>query len=223
MASTYLMFVAQFVLTKIPAQSVFYNKAQVLINKMKELSTQIHDAIYQYGVIPTEEGKSVFAYEVDGMGNYRLYDDANLPSLISLPYFNFVEQSNPIYQNTRNYLLSNRNKYFFSSGKISGIGSSHTNPRYIWPLALMTQIMTSDKDAEISNCLESLIVSAKNDLMHESFSVDSPKAITRDWFAWANSFFGETVVFLHSQRKHLLKWWREIKLKSDERKKLIKI
>ena len=90
MASTYLMYVAEFILAKIPSQSVFYNSAQVLSHKMHYLSVQIHDAIYDYGVIKQDDGSLIFAYEVDGMGNYRLYDDANLPSLLSLPYFNFV-------------------------------------------------------------------------------------------------------------------------------------
>lgn len=90
-------------------------------------------------------------------------------------------------------------------GSIHGIGSSHTSPQYIWPLALMTQILTSDNDAEIKNCLETLVISAKNNLLHESFSVANPAAYTREWFAWANSFFGETIVYLHSKKMHLLK------------------
>lgn len=64
-------------------------------------------------------------------------------------------------------------------GEIYGIGSSHTNVQYIWPLALMTQILTTDNDAEIKNCLDSLVKSAINNLLHESFSVSNPAAYTR--------------------------------------------
>lgn len=48
----------------------------------------------------------MFAYEVDGNGNYRLYDDSNLPCLLSLPYLSFLNDSDPIYINTRKFILS---------------------------------------------------------------------------------------------------------------------
>ena len=80
---------------------------------------------------------------------------------------------------------------------MSGIGSSHTYPNYIWPLALMTQMLTSTNDHEIGTCLNSLLLSAKNDLLHESFNVRNASKYSREWFAWANSFFGETMVHLH--------------------------
>lgn len=89
-------------------------------------------------------------------------------------------------------------------GSIHGIGSSHTPHMYIWPLALMTQILTSQSDEEIKNALQSLLASAKNDLLHEAFSVANPSQYTREWFAWANSFFGETIVWLHDHKKHIV-------------------
>ena len=145
----------------------------------------------------------MLAYEVDGMGGYRLYDDANLPSLLSLPYLGIDYGS--YYSDTRKYVLSSANKYYYQRDDIKGVGSSHTEPRYIWPLALTVQILTSDDSAEIENCLKSLKISAKDDLMHESFSVDRPEKITRDWFAWANSFFGEMVMHLAHTQPELLK------------------
>ena len=100
------------------------------------------DAIYKHGVV-THLGKQVFAYEVDGMGNYRLYDDANLPSLMSMPYLGFIEVDSERYQNTRKIILSAENKYYYFRNSYNGVGSSHTDERYVWPLALITQIMTS--------------------------------------------------------------------------------
>lgn len=54
--------------------------------KMKTYSVNIRKAIYDFGVLKTLENKPVFAYEIDGKGNFSFYDDSNLPSLISLPY-----------------------------------------------------------------------------------------------------------------------------------------
>jgi meiotically up-regulated gene 157 (Mug157) protein len=41
--------------------------------------------------------------------------------------------------------------------------------------------------------------------MHESFSVDNPSKITREWFAWANSFFGEMIIHLALTNPSVLK------------------
>lgn len=96
-----------------------------------------------------------------------------------------------IYKATRQFVLSKKNKYFYSNDKdVYGVGSSHTNAYYIWPLALITQILTTDNINEIKACLNMLKLSAVNNCMHESFSVRNPSQITRNWFAWANSYFG---------------------------------
>lgn len=70
----------------------------------------------------------------------------------------------------------------------------------------MTQILTTDNDEEIKNALSTLLISAKNNLLHESFDVRNPSAYTREWFAWANSFFGETIVYLHTYKRNLVSW-----------------
>jgi meiotically up-regulated gene 157 (Mug157) protein len=86
MASVFLRKVADDILSKIDKTSVFYSQSQNLINKMKGLADQMKEGIYKHAII-TKNNKQILAYEIDGFGNYRLYDDANLPSLISLPYF----------------------------------------------------------------------------------------------------------------------------------------
>lgn len=41
-----------------------------------------------YGLSPTRD---YFLYEVDGFGNGYFMDDANLPSLLGLPLFGFID------------------------------------------------------------------------------------------------------------------------------------
>jgi meiotically up-regulated gene 157 (Mug157) protein len=103
--------------------------------------------------VVTVGDKKIFAYEVNGKQEFKAFDDGNLPSLLSLPYLQFVKESDPIYVNTRAHILSKANPYFFESGKISGIGSSHTPPHNVWPLAIITQILTTQDKLEIKNCL----------------------------------------------------------------------
>ena len=63
-----------------------------------------------------------------------------------MPYLGFLDVNDEVYQNTRHYILSERDTFFFARGDISGVGSSHTWSRYIWPLALITQILTSNSN-----------------------------------------------------------------------------
>ena len=98
-------------------------------------------------------GAKVFAYEVNGLGESKTFDDANLPSLLSLSYLQFVDENDKIYKNTRKHILSHENPYYFVSGDIRGIGSSHTPSGNIWPLALITQILTTEDEKEIKKCL----------------------------------------------------------------------
>ena len=41
--------------------------------------------------------------------------------------------------------------------------------------------------------------------MHEAFDQDDPGKFTRDWFAWANTLFGELIIDLHQRKPHLLR------------------
>ena len=63
-----------------------------------------------------------------------------------MPYLKFVDVKDSVYQNTRKFILSDKNKFFYARGDINGVGSSHTSERYIWPLALITQILTSNSN-----------------------------------------------------------------------------
>lgn len=109
---------------------------------MTRISEQIREAILKYGVVEVG-GQKVFAYEVNGKGESKTFDDANLPSLLSLPYLQFIEVEDELYIQTRKHILSPKNPYFFSRDNIKGIGSSHTPSGNIWPLALITQILTT--------------------------------------------------------------------------------
>lgn len=53
-------------------------------------------------------------------------DDANIPSLLSLPYLGFVAQDDDVYQRTRKMALSSKtNKWHFSGKDFNGIGGPH--------------------------------------------------------------------------------------------------
>ena len=148
---------------------------------------------------------TIYAYEIDGFGNFSFADDSNVPSLLSLPYLGYCDREDPIYLATRAFLLSSSNPYYYVGSVASGIGSPHTPGGYIWPMAVSMQALTSTDDAEISTCLTYLKRSAlATGFMHESFDKDDATHYTRPWFAWANAVFGELILQLARERPHLI-------------------
>jgi meiotically up-regulated gene 157 (Mug157) protein len=75
-------------------------------------------------------------------------DDAIVPSLLSLPYLEICSLDDPIYQSTREFILSDLNPFYFRGSMGSGVGSPHTGDSMIWPLALIVQALTSGESTE---------------------------------------------------------------------------
>ena len=158
-----------------------------------------------HGVSDHSRHGEIYAYEVDGFGNALFMDDANVPSLLALPYLGAVELSDPVYQATRRFVLSEDNPYFFRGVAAEGIGGPHVGLDMVWPLGIPMRALTSTNDGEILHCLQMLKTSnAGTGFMHEAFHKDDPSNFTRAWFAWANTLFGELIVTLHEDRPDLL-------------------
>jgi uncharacterized protein len=172
----------------------------------RDLAQEVTAALEAYGKARHAKHNSIYAYEVDGFGNQLFMDDANAPSLLSLPYFGCCASDDATYLNTRAFVLSEDNPYFFRGRAAEGIGGPHVGLNMIWPLGIIMRALTSRDDREILFCFKMLKRShAGTGFMHESFERDDPKKFTRAWFAWANTLFGELVVKIHSERPQLLR------------------
>jgi uncharacterized protein len=133
-------------------------------------------------------------------------DDANVPSLLSLPYLGCTSKTEPVYLNTRKMILSDSNPFYFIGKAAEGIGGPHVAMDMIWPLSIIMRALTSSNDTEIKKCIETLQKThAGKGFMHESFHKEDPTKYTRDWFAWANTIFGELIMELYSKKPVLLK------------------
>ena len=173
-----------------------------LAQRAMELQQTIREGIREYATLEHPRFGTIYAYETDGFGNYNLMDDANVPSLLALPYLEACEGSDPIYRNTRAFVLSSSNPYYYEGALAKGIGSPHTPEGYIWHISLCVQAMTSTDDEEILSLVKMLLTThGGTGFMHEGFDPNAPENFTRDWFAWANSMFGELIFRLYEQGK----------------------
>jgi meiotically up-regulated gene 157 (Mug157) protein len=169
------------------------------------LADGVEEAVREHAVAEHPAHGRVYAYEVDGFGNALFIDDANVPSLLALPYLGAARSSDTVYQATRRLVLSDDNPYFFSGSAAEGIGGPHVGLDMVWPLGITMRALTSTDADEIRHCLHMLKKThAGTGFMHESFHKDDPCRFTRSWFAWANTLFGELIVTLHDERPELL-------------------
>lgn len=186
---------AAIILTKV-------NNRPELASRCEALALEVEQALYKYAVYPHPVYGPIYAFEVDGFGNYLLMDDSNAPSLLSLPYLCDVPADDAVYQNTRRFVWSDSNPYFFSGTASEGIGGPHVGYDMVWPMSIMMRAFTSTDDDEILWCMRALTsTDAGTGFMHESFHKDDPANFTRPWFAWQNTLFGELVLHLIDQGK----------------------
>ncbi|MCF8242154.1 MAG: glycoside hydrolase family 125 protein [Melioribacteraceae bacterium] len=179
---------------------------KLFASDLKALADEVGTAVYKYAVVEHLDFGKVFAYEVDGFGNRLFMDDANVPSLLSLPYLGILEREDDVYKNTRNFILSKNNPYFFKGKFAEGIGGPHIGLDMIWHMSITMRTLTSSNDDEIKYCIELLSnTDAGTGFMHESFHKDDPANYTRSWFAWANTLFGELIYNIYKSKPELLK------------------
>jgi len=166
---------------------------------------KIRDKLSEYSFNQHPKAGKIIAYEINGFGSYNLMDDANVPSLLSLGYLDNNILKGEVYQNTRNFVLSENNPFFFKGKAAEGIGGPHVGMDYIWPMSIIMRGLTSTDDKEIRMCLDMLQKThAGTGFMHESFHKDDATKFTRKWFAWANTLFGEFIWKVYKERRHLL-------------------
>lgn len=173
------------------------NQDTLMAGECRALADEVETALKENAVVYHPKFGNIYAFEVDGFGNSYLMDDANVPSLLALAYLGDVASDNPVYRNTRRFVLSDSNPYFFKGTAGEGIGGPHIGYDMIWPMSIMMRAFTSTDDNEIRDCIVMLMnTDAGTGFMHESFHKDNPENFTRAWFAWQNTLFGELILKL---------------------------
>ncbi|KAF9892454.1 hypothetical protein FE257_001563 [Aspergillus nanangensis] len=180
-------------------------KKPSLASELQKRGDNLDRAVREHGIVDHPKYGQVFAFEVDGYGSRILMDDANLPSLLSLPVLGYVDNGDSVYKNTRKMILDKAgNPYYLTGSAFHGIGGPHAGLENAWPMSVLVQAMTSDSDAEITECINQVRNSSLLGLVHESINVNNIKDYTRPWFAWANSVFAQTILKIARERPHLI-------------------
>jgi uncharacterized protein len=172
---------------------------------VRQLRDEIGAALAEHARFHHSTPGEIYAYEIDGYGNAIFMDDANVPSLLAMPYLETCSMDDPTYQATRKFVLSDGNPYFFRGSAAEGIGGPHIGQDMIWPMAIIMRALTSRDEKEQVECLRWLkSTHAGTGFMHESFNKDDPRKFTRAWFAWANTLFGELILTLEKNAPGVL-------------------
>lgn len=172
-----------------------------IADRAARLRGSIRTGVETYGLVDHPDYGRVYCYETDGLGHHLIMDDANMPSLLSMPLSGYLPADDPTYLATRRMILSSANPYFYSGMHAEGIGSPHTRPNHIWPIALAVQGLTATDRDEKFRLLQLLTrTTGGTGQMHESFDVDDPSRFSRPWFSWANAMMCELVLDLAGLR-----------------------
>ncbi|MES2652797.1 MAG: glycoside hydrolase family 125 protein [Bacteroidota bacterium] len=175
------------------------------VSDLLSLAAEVEHALKKYAIVEHAQFGKIYAFEVNGFGSYNLMDDANVPSLLSMPYLGAVDAKDPIYINTRNYVWSTENPFFFKGTAAEGIGGPHVGADMIWPMSITMKALTSTNDDEIKWCIQTLLKThGDTGFMHESFHKNNAKKFTRKWFAWSNTLFGELLWKTYNEKPQLL-------------------
>lgn len=171
-------------------------------SECRVLADEVEKALKRHSIARHPVFGKIYAFEVDGFGNAYFMDDANVPSLLAMAYLGDVTKNDKVYRNTRKFVLSSWNPYFFKGEAAEGIGGPHIGYDMIWPMSIMMRAFTSDDEEEIRHCIETLMnTDAGTGFIHESFHKDDPSVFTRAWFAWQNTLFGELILKLIDEGK----------------------
>lgn len=164
--------------------------SRALAAEARALASELRAGIERHGVVVHPAHGEMYAYEVDGLGAHLLMDDANLPSLLSLPLVAGVPEDDARYLRTRRFVLSPENPTYTRGAALGGVGSPHTWPGWVWPIAVATDGLTTQNWSRRVDVLRTLAATtAGTDHMHESVDADDPTRFTRPWFSWADSMF----------------------------------
>jgi uncharacterized protein len=169
---------------------------EAMAGEARALADEVDAALVEMAVGGSRRGprdpllEGALAYEIDGAGQSLRMDDANVPSLLSLPMLGWRPKDDELVSRTRTVVLSAANPWWFDGPRVRGIGSPHTGPKKVWPMAIAVEGLTSPDPAGAHDAARRLLDLARvleGGRLTESVQAAEPTRITRPWFGWPNA------------------------------------
>ncbi|MCI0710184.1 MAG: glycoside hydrolase family 125 protein [Chloroflexi bacterium] len=163
-------------------------RLQAIIPGYRELSRWVYRDIQRYFIVE-REGKKLFAYAVDGLGNASFYHDANDVPLAMAPVWGFTTTDDPVWLATIDFAFSPANEGgYYGDGFL---GSVHT--RAPWALGdcqrLLIGRLLGDREME-TQARDHLQRAAQWDgALSEGYDASTFDVVSRHWFAWPNALY----------------------------------
>lgn len=187
------------------ATSIYSDES--LADYAANLKTEIDDGIALYATVEHPRHGKIYCYETDGFGHYELADEGYIPNLLSMPYFGFCDKNDPVYCNTRNFILSRDNPYYAEGSLGKGLGGMHFGKiGWLWPMGLVMQALTTSDHDEILTVVDYLEATDDNtEYMLECVDPnDSSNRIPHNsptrGFGTANSLFAQLIYQLSREK-----------------------
>jgi len=109
---------------------------------MKELAEKVKAAVMENMVVELD-GKQLFAWSVDGKGNFDFYDEPP-GSLTLLAHYGFVGTEDQVFLNTVDRLYSEKFPHYFKDAQFEELGCSHAD--HPWILGVCNSLLNGRKD-----------------------------------------------------------------------------
>lgn len=158
--------------------------------KLEALSKEmqlIYEAIYKHCVMEYK-GKDIFAWSVDLMGHWNVYDEP--PGSIQLfPHYGFCLDSDEVYQNTVDVIRRPEYPYSFHGCNIPEIGCSHAP--HPWVLSVANSLLCNRTEQGKEMLLK---MKMDNGIACESVDETSGESTTGDAFATCAGFLSFSMI-----------------------------
>ena len=148
----------------------------------------VKKAIEKYCVL-IHEGKQIFAWSVDLLGNWDIYDEPP-GSLQLLPYYGFCKLNDPVWVNTQDLIRDKRYPLSFAGHRIAEIGCKHAP--HPWILSICNSLLSGYADDAIKHLM---LTSMDNGIACESVHEDTGECTTGAAFATCAGFLAYSLYY----------------------------
>ena len=121
---------------------------QDVAEEVMDFQYHLNNAIEAHGLIDHPDYGMMYLYEVDGLENSLMMDEAEMPSLLGSVVFGYSAPEDILYKNTMKFIQTKENPSYIPGKQISGMGTKIKGKPWVSTTPLILQAMTTDNPLE---------------------------------------------------------------------------